>query len=66
MSGIIRDLKAARKKISEGEQVLYLIWALPIESQHLNHVKTILNRSDTTEGSYRVTWMRNCLNLFAC
>lgn len=46
MSGVIRDLKAAGKEISEGEQVLNVIKALPIESQHWNHVKTILTYSD--------------------
>ena len=34
MSGIIRDLKVADKEISEGEQVLNVIRALPVESQH--------------------------------
>ena len=46
MSGIIRDLKAAGKEISEGEQVLNVIRALPVESQHWNHVKTVLTHSE--------------------
>ena len=46
MSGIIRDLKAAGKEISKGEQVLNLIWALPIESQDWNHIKTVLTDSE--------------------
>ena len=46
MTGIIHDFKAAGKEISEGEQVLNLIHALLVESQHWNHVKTILTHSE--------------------
>ena len=46
MSGIIRDLKAADKDISEGEQVLNVIRALSDEPQHWEQVKTVLTHSD--------------------
>ena len=46
MSGIVRDLKAAGKDISEGEQVLNVIRALPDEPLHWEQVKTVLTHSD--------------------
>ena len=46
MSGIVRDLKAAGKDISEGEQVLNVIRALPDAPPHWEQVKTVLTHSD--------------------
>jgi len=46
MGGIIRDLKAIDKEISEGEQVLNAIQALPDKFEHLNHVKMVLTDAD--------------------
>lgn len=46
MSGIIRDLKAAGKDISEGEQVLNVIRALPDEPPQWEQVRTVLTHSD--------------------
>ena len=46
MSGIVRDLKAAGKDISEGEQVLNVIRALLDEPPHWEQVKMVLTHSD--------------------
>jgi len=46
MGGIIRDLKAVGKEISEGEQVLNVIRAVQDKREHWNHVKTVLTHAD--------------------
>ena len=45
MSAIIRDLKAAGKDISEGEQVLSAIQAIPGELEHWGNVKLVSTHS---------------------
>jgi len=42
----IRDLKAVDKDISEREQVLNVIRALPDKLEHWNHVKVVLTHAD--------------------
>jgi len=46
MGGIIRDLKAVGEDISEGEQILNVIRALPDKTEHWNHMKTVLTHGD--------------------
>ena len=46
MSAMIHYLKAADKEISEAEQVLNVIWAIPDEPENYGNVKIVLTHSD--------------------
>ena len=54
MNGIIHGFKAAGKEISKGEQVLNVIRVLPVESEHWNHVNTVLTHSEHIKTSAEV------------
>ena len=43
---MVHDLEAAGKEISEGEQVLNVIWAIPNELEHWGNVKLVLAHID--------------------
>jgi len=68
MGGIIHDLKAVGKEISEGEQVLNEIRALPDKPDYWNHVKTVLTHADHLKTFAEIQShldMEECMKMFS-